>query len=284
VSADVTDSRLVATGTGLQGDYNAGARSIVPAIDGTAQSFLPNATYIPNSDTNNCQGYVQFNIYSNASTHIEEYYGLSVASKLGTTLNYATIDHALHFDSVTPGNGVGTCTVRVVENNVERATLTDVVYNTSDHLRGRIALLTNGSVQYEIYQQAEGAWIVLYTSPPGSVTIQNLYFDCNIVPESGYGLHDVTFNYLDTSNPDYYLYLGDGIDQGVFQPAFQSIDPQSLTVTIDGTESVSVGIDDTVTVLVTNTYSLYPHQGVIRYSASDVGKTVSAQYITVHHE
>jgi hypothetical protein len=285
VSTNITDpGKVVATGTGLEGDYSAGCRSVNLAVDGTAQSYLPNQTYIPGTETNNCQGYIQFAIFHSAAYHLEAYWGMSPSDRLGTSLNHATIAHALHFDSVTPGNGVGTCTIRVVENGVERATVDGIPYDNAGGLQGRIALLTNGSVQYEYYSTAEGVWALLYTSTPGTVTIENMHFDCNYVPLSGAGIETLTYSYLDTSNPDYYLYLGDGIDKGVFNPTFRSIDPESVTVMIDGVKAVHIGINDNLTVLPANSYSIYPGGGVIRYSGDDTGKSVSAVYVTVHDE
>lgn len=158
-------------------------------------------------------------------------------------------------------------------------------YNTTPgSLKGRIALLTNGSMLYEFFSTSNNAWLKLYESPAASVTIENLYLDTIYVPNNTYGLKNLEYNYLDTSNPDYYLYLGDGIDQGVFQPTFRAVDPDSVTVLIDGVEGVHVGINDTDTVLPANSYSIYPAGGVIRYSANDTGLSVSAEYITVHDE
>ncbi len=276
--------RLVATGTGLQGDYNSGARSLNPVIRGDANSFLPNATFVPDTEINNAQGWMDARIYYNASQHVEHYVGLSPFDRLGTTLDEDTIAYAFHVDSVTPGNGVGTCRLRVVENGIERATVDGLEYSTGNAtLYLRIVLLTNGSIAY-LYKQENTTWFELYRAPAGSITVENLYLDTAYVPASGRGLWELTYNSLDVDNPDYYLYLGDGVDQGIFNPEFVIIDSESLTVTIDGTEAVNVGNDDTVTVLPANTYSLYPTSGVIRYSASDVGKSVSASYITIANE
>ncbi len=286
-STDTNNSmgEIQGTGTASQSDYNAGGRSLNPSVIGDALSYLPNNTYIPDTDINNAQGWIDFTIDMNASFHLEAYMGLSDATVLGTTLDYDTIQYAIHVDSVTPGNGVGTCTARVVEGGIERASVADLSYSNNSNLHFKIALLTNGSMSY-MYKEdlAEALWIHIYTTPPGTVTIQHYYMDFNYVPASNYGFVDVQSNYLDTSNPDYYMYLGNGVDIGLFAPEFYAIDPITLTVWIDGVEAVNIGEDDSVTVLSTNSYSIYPLNGTIRFSASDAGLSVTAEYTTITHE
>jgi hypothetical protein len=112
-----------------------------------------------------------------------------------------------------------------------------------------------------------------------------MYFDMAWVPRSNYGLSGVTFSSLDTSTLDYYLILGEAApESGIFRNEFYAIDPDYITVTIDGVEAVNMGADDNLSVLGANEYSIYPTAGVIRFSAADVGKSVTATYTTITHD
>ncbi len=270
---------LEGTGTAAEGDYNSGARSVNPVIDGSLLSFLPNNTPIPDTDVKNAQGWVDWEI-DQASTKLQWYVGVSSSAQLGQTLDEDTIEYAIHMDTegYLPADNE-TMRVRVVEGGIERAVVDGVPTDTS---KFRIALLTNSSMLYQYYTPTLG-WQDLYQTPIGTVTIQNYYLDVAAAPDSNFGIDQLTFHYLDTSNPDYYLYLGDGLDRGLFEDEFFAIDPDFITVTIDGTEAVNVGVNDSASVLAANAYSIFPFNGVIRYSASDVGKTVEAKYTTITH-
>ncbi len=271
---------LEGTGTAAIDDYNSGARSLNPAIDGSLLSFLPNNTYIPGTEVNNVQGWVEWAVDHTVGAKTQWYVGVSSSAQIGEPLDETTIEHAIHMDTegYLPGDN-SVMQARVVEGGIERATVDNLPVDT---VRFRIALLTNSRMLYQYYTPELG-WQELYITPLGTTTIQNYYLDVAAAPDSNYGLEDLTFNYLDTSNPDYYLYLGNGLDVGLFDDDFYAVDPDFITVIIDGTESVNVGANDSASVLNANSYSIFPFSGVIRYSASDVGKTVEAKYTTIAH-
>lgn len=283
---DIVESDMNAAGavegtlTGTDGVYSAGARSANPAILGDTSSYLPNNVRVPYSDIVNVQGWVEFTPDVWEQNQIEQYMGISPIGQIGNVPDGNTIAHAFHVDSITPGSVAGMARVRVVESGVERFSIDNVPYSSTDILRFRIALLNDGSMVYE-YWTLQTMWKVLYQSAPGSVTVENMYLDCAHVPRNNYGWEDIQYNYLDTGTPDYYMYLGDGINQGLFAPDFLLIDGDYVTITIDGTEAINVGVNDTASVLAANSYSIFPTAGLIRFSASDVGKTVTADYVTI---
>ena len=129
-----------------------------------------------------------------------------------------------------------------------------------------------------------GFWDEIYVSPIGSVPVEDLYLNVNYVPKNDFGLSELSFHSLDAASTEYFMYLGNGTDQGVYHPEFVSIDPDSVVVTIDGTEAVMIGRDDNSSVLAANTYSVYPYAGVIRFSIDDAGKPVTATYVTLVNE
>ena len=240
-------------------------------------------------NTKNAQGYVEATISANTSAsnrRTQLYFGLSNASRLGTTLDFNTIQYAIHVDNMTPEdlalNDRRISTFRVVENGIERAKLENhYLGNFNPTLR--IVLKNNASLEY-MFKSPAGTWITLYESPVGSVTVEDLYLDINYVPTLNQGFENVTYYSLDSSSQDYYMYLGNGTDQGVYHPEFVSIDPETVKVKIDGVDAVMIGRDDYTTVLATNTYSVYPYAGVIRFSAADAGKPVTAEYVTLVNE
>lgn len=278
-----TAGDLTATGTATVGIYNGGARSVNPAIRGDITSFLPNNTYVPGTDITNAQGWIDVRVFQSITAETQMYIGLSPASVLGTALDATTIKYAVHIDSDTDGDN-STAQIRVIEENQVRVTLTDIPLKSGgDNIRIMMVLLTNGSMSY-LYKISGGVWTTMYTSTPGSVTIENLHLDFNYVPRINNGLEDVTFYSLDSANSDYYLYLGNGVDSGIFNPNFLAIDSENINIIIDGTEAINVGENDNVNTLAANSYSIFPEAGVIRYSASDVGKSVTGDYVTITHE
>lgn len=280
---------LMSTGTGLLGDYNAGARSTNPVIIGGLSPFIPFGVIVPDTDIYNAQGYVEFtpNIQNGASSRIEYYAGLSTPDRLSTLNDFNTINYAIHIDNqsveaLADGRYLY-ATLRIVENSIERYIHPELVYWAGSP-KIRIILLNNGSIIYMFKSNADVSWTTLYQTPIGSVPLVDYHFDVNYVPVSGYGIKDLSYHSLTTDDNDYYMYLGNGTDQGIYNPEFVAIDPDSVKVFIDGTEAIMIGRDDAYTALPANSYSVYPYAGVIRYSAADIGKTITAEYVTLVDE
>lgn len=283
-----SDGDLHGTGNALIDDYNAGARSLNPVIDGTISPFIPFAVPVPGTDIKNAQGYVTaaVSLQNLSSSGVTQYYfGLSSSDRLTTPLDPNTIKYAIHINNQTPEalalGDTRYMSFKIVENGIERYVYPDALFLTS-LIYFRIVLLNNGSMAYFAYIGTN--WILLYQSPPGSVTVESLHLDVCYVPRRGEGLEDISYHSLDSTVTDYYMYLGNGLDQGVYHPEFVAIDPESVKLKINGNDAIMIGRDDTSTVLAANSYSVYPYAGVIRFSAADAGLPVEAEYVTIVNE
>ncbi len=289
-STKVTEpGNILATGTALDNDYNAGVRSLNRVIRTDISPFIPFAVFVPETDIKNAQGYVEVTVESSTSAlskRTQLYFGLSNSSRIGTTLDFNTIQYAIHVDNMTPEalaeNDRHITTFRVVENGIERAKLENYDLGSYKAVL-RIVLKNNASLEYML-KTPTGTWITLYESPVGSVPVEDLHLDISYVPTLNEGFKDISYHSLDSSSQDYYMYLGNGTDQGVYHPEFVSIDPETVKVKIDGVDAIMIGRDNSSTVLTTNTYSVYPYAGVIRFSAADAGKPVTAEYVTLVNE
>ena len=290
-STDVpAEGQLQATGTGLDGDYNAGARSVNPIINGSLSPFIPFAVIVPNTDIKNAQGYVEGELNSNnnvTTARTQFYFGLSVVGKLGTSLDASTINYTIHVDSeTTEALAVGDkryASIKVVENGIERAVYPSPLFIPFGGIKFRIVLRNNGSVAY-LVEVSSNFWETIYQSPVGSVTVEDLYLDIAYVPTNNYGLKNLAFYSLTTNYTDYYMYLGNGSDQGVYHSEFVAIDPDTIKLQINGVDAIMVGRDDSDSILAANSYSVYPYAGVIRFSAFDTGLPVTAEYVTIVNE
>jgi len=283
MNTDELSGSLRGTGNGLDDDYTGRARSANVVIEGGSVSFLPNKCFVPDSDINNALGWVETDYYTNgAYYHAQTYFGISDASVLGTVIDPSTIQYGMHFDSE-PNNGgsVGTARLSVIESGIERAFVTGIVYDNNQRPEFRIILLNTGVMVYEYKEYNQSKWTRLYESPSvGMVPLVEYYLDVAAVPRSNYGLENLKYGSIDPNNSDYFVYFGNGVDSGLFDPEFRGIDTKYSKIYIDGQEAVVMD-SDMDTVLGSNRVSIFPYDGVMRYSGDDVGKTISVSLLLV---
>jgi len=282
MNTDELSGSLRGTGNGLDDDYTGRARSANVVIEGGAVSFLPNKCFVPDSDINNALGWVETAYYMNDSYHVQTYFGISNASVLGTVIDPSTIQYGMHFDSE-PNNGgsVGTVRLSVIESGIERAFVTGIEYDTNQKPLFRIILLNTGVMVYEYKEAGQLKWTRLYESPSvGMVPLVEYYLDVAAVPRSNYGFENLKYGSIDPNNSDYFVYFGNGVDSGLFDPEFRGIDSEYSKIYIDGQEAVVMD-SDMDTVLGSNRVSIFPYDGVMRYSGDDAGKTISVSLLLV---
>lgn len=284
VRVSVSDGAIYKTTGGTIDVWDSGARSLAPAIRGLT-SNLSSVTRLPNNDMTGVHGYIEWNCYSDGQMATQVYQhigGLVNSTRLGQGLDRSAIMYGIEIDGGVP-DGSSLVTIRVLESGVVKATFDDaLIYGSyADLDRARIILRSDGSMVYEISVLNVG-WLQLYESPPGTVTIEDLYFEYLGAGYSSGFRHVQFYDHLPTA--DYYLFLGNGVDSGLFNPLFRTADPTKMVVVIDSLPAVSVGEYDVDTVLATGEYSLFPEGGVIRYSNLDIGKTITANFIYLSDE
>lgn len=283
-TANITISTSVYRITGNSYDmWNAGARSAVPAISG-AVSNLASVTYLTDIDMTGIQGFVEWNNAAGNSIVTQPYQhmtGLSNIAKVGGTLDNTTIMYGILVDSgsITP-DGSGLVSFSAVESGVIKATISGLNIINEFENRARIIIKTDGGIIYEV-QDSDRGWMLLYEAPAGTATIEDLYFEYT---SSAYdsGIKSMTFSSHITA--DHYLFLGNGVDNGLFANKFRLVDPATVEITFNGVAGAQVDVDDTDTVLSTGEYSVFPFSGCIRYSAADIGKTVAGSFIYLTDE
>ncbi len=274
-----SSGQVVATGTSLAGNFDSGLRSSAKVISGAISPFIPFAVFVPETEINNAQGYVEFEIKNlSLGQGLDHNYavGLSNADVFGNPLNKDLIMYSLLISSET-NTDKSVVKVSVVEEGNEKTTPIDIPLNDT---KFRIVLRNDGRVTY-LYKKPSFAWNVLYESPVGSSAVEDLYFDMNFVAVDNNGLQNLSFHGLPENGQDYYLYLGNGTDKGIFDPDFMRIDPDSLKVKIDGQEAFGAQLSLSEGALPANTYSLFPEEGVIRYSSEDVNKSIEAEFVVI---
>ena len=273
MNTDALAGWIRGTGNGLTDDYSGLIRSATPVIFGGAVSFLPNNCFVPESEYTNALGWVDLTPYMYDGYQLQAYVGLSNSTVLGTVGDPSTIQYAMHINN---------STITVVESGIPRASATDFVYGRRNESRLRIILLNSGKMVYQYKTNDIPVWITLYESPaPAMVPLENFHLDILMVPKSNYGFKLVKYNYLDADNNDYYFYVGNGVDSGLFDPEFDIIDPDYSKVFIDGQEAVNLSSNDGTSTLITNQVSIFYNEGVVRYSGVDAGKTVTGEFLTV---
>jgi len=283
MNTDATSGLILGTGNGLDDDYSGLIRSATPAIFGGAVSFLPNNCVVPDSEYTNALGWVDLTPYMDSGVPFQAYVGLSNSTVLGTVADPSTIQYAFHIDSKpNAGGSNGTATISVIESGIPRASATGFIYGTDNRSRFRIILLNSGKMVYQYLTSNSPNWVTLYESPsPAMVPLENFHLDILMVPRSNRGFELVKYNYLDENNDDYYFYIGNGADNGLFDPEFNIIDPSNSSVFIDGQEAVNLTSNDSTSTLITNQVSIFYNDGVVRYSSADIGKTVTAEFLVV---
>jgi hypothetical protein len=284
MNTDALVGKVLGTGNGLIDSYTGLIRSANPVFSGSAVSFLPNNTNY--NVYSNVQGALQFTVFNDDTSPQQAYIGLSNSSVLGTVLDPSTIQYAFLTDSQAAGSpGNGRMRVSVVESGIERAFVENIPYDRFNDSVFSIILLNNGKMVYQYSSTESPGWTTLYESPAiGTVDLVDYYFDMACVPRSNYGLELVRYFSLDETNPDYYTYIGNGVDTGIFDPFYRITDPNTSRVFIDGVEAVNVGTNDTATDLQAGNYAMFNEGGVIRYSSADIGKTVSVEAYIIKDE
>lgn len=281
------------------GSGASGARTTQPAMHGTRAAHVPNSVRTPKeisilTEDSNIVSLTRVRVYNVDSQDIDMTFGLSVASKIGNALDADDIDYSIRLDSSEGDGANGTTTVRVYENGTLRHTLLDhdsvaqnVRYDSgigiNNELHFIFALLGDGRMVYCVRDPLTYTWTEIWRSPStGLVTLEDLHFDIVQNISNSYGLRDVEFWNLpaDTGN---FLYLGNGSDEGVHSPYFFAIDPQSVTVTINGSPGVDVGASNMGATLAAGEYSIFP-EGLIRVSDSDNGNSIAVEYTTITDE
>ena len=268
-----------ATNTNNYDTWNSDARSALVAISGSP-SNLSSTSRLPFNDIEGVQGHVEWNFYSaySSTQPYQQAAGLSNTAKLGGLLTDSTIMYGIKVDSG-PTATSGVMTVTVIESGVVKATFDDIFLGGVDNVF-RIIVKTDGSVIYEMYN-VEAGWIQLYVSAAGTATIEDLHFEYTSSSYGGGIRYIKTYSHIST---DHFLFLGNGVDTGLFANKFRFVDPAEVNITIDGSPAFNIGIDDTDTVLTTGQYSVFQHHGVIRYAAVDVGKSITGSFVYVSDE
>ena len=287
VSANVVagGGTIYAVGAGTYGSWVSAGRSITPAIVAET-SNLSSVKRLPQNDLTGVHGYIEFRPINNSTSTIGTNIaaGLSDVTKLGTPIDRNTINYCLIFDAP-PSSGGDFMSVSAVESGVTKATIPNITISggVADHVKARILIMTDGRVIYEMFTGNNG-WTHIHESPPGTATIEDLYFDINFgAVQNSNGLMNINyFSHLDTA--DHYLFMGNGVDTGLFHNRFRILDPDTFILTIGGLPAVNIGVNDKDTTLNAGEYSVFPEAGCIRYSASDVGKTIAGEYIYIRDE
>jgi len=273
-------------GSSLADVYSFGSRSLLPAINGNVIS-TPNSSTFDRTAVTNVQGAIEWKIdQSSIVTYVSQYaVGLSKEPVLPDVyvLDPNNIDFCIKYDSeLEPGTNTGGLVI--MEKGVVKATFSAWPgYSTGLAASPsilRIIIQTDGSVVYEGYHYKVG-WSTFYTSPPGTATLGNYYFDAAFAGQNNFGIEDI--RYFSATEPGDYITLGNGVNTGISQLDFSTIDNEDISVIINGTAALQVGINDSITVLNVGEYVLFPETGVIRYSIPDRGNTISVTYSVISH-
>lgn len=265
--------------------YDAGLRSLDPTVTDTTMTGP-----VTVNGVTDVQGYLEFRFDapSGATSVFQGVVGLSSSAVLGNAIDPATIEFAIKYDTeATVANPTTTTNgqISILESGVTVATFPDdwagYLTTNPDDSYMQIFIKTDGSVVYQGYTALNG-FHVFHTSPPGTATIQDYYLDCAFAGTQNSGIRLVTgYRPFDPSD---FLALSDGIGGGASNPEFISVDPDYAIINIGGSEAINVGLNDNTTTLLTGEYSLFPQDGLIRYSPADAGQTVSAEYTIIVHE
>ena len=262
---------------GTVGVYDGIGRSATPVIPAGA-SILANKTTFPGRPVPNLRGYVYFEPDLNGS-YLEVEVGLSVVGAIGAAGTRA-IDYSIRFDgNLTNPLNTSNVVAEIYHAGVLQATFPIDLDWSSASFRGcRIGVLTDGSIIWEIESRNTG-WIQVYESPAATADAGDLYLDTKVAYKNGTGIKNIT--YTRYAAADYFMYLGNGINEGLFSSDFFYIDPKHTRIFIDGVEAVNIGNNDLTTSLTAGQYSLFPKQGIFRYAAADAGKALTVEYNTV---
>lgn len=240
-----------------------GAKTAVPCMIGDITPIVPIHT-AKESHLTNVKGYVTGTVYGGFEGKVGLIFDETFAYAF--EIDRSPIDGTIRIDARSQGVLVGS-TSRVLQTD------------TSFEFR---FIFTHSREMYFEIRVNDDSWILVHKTNINVVVLVNYYFMVDGLEVNSYaGTKDLVFHSMTPSDSSYYHYLGDGISQGVHSDDFYAIDSDFLTVFIDGIQAVNIGDYDGSSFLSTNTYSAYPLSGIIRYSSEDVGKTITATYITL---
>ena len=274
-------------GTPITSTFTSGAKSANPVIqvNSSYSSEFPNNCKVRDLGILDAVGWVETRLYRSNSDPMELYFGITESGNLQPTYDPSGIDYAIHVTTVEYGASDGFISVRALCKNLdEKATLTALPFDIYNTLTIGIAIHQDGLVSYW-YRYLGNIWKQLYKTTAQDSngvanTGQDYYLDIASVSYTGTKAENTKYHYV---NPleDYYAFLGNGTDTGLFSNDFYAVDPESTEITIDGSLATPIATNDALTPLNPGEYSLFPFSGAVRLHASDASKPLTAKYITI---
>jgi len=283
--------------------YDAGARSIEKITGLGLTNKSP-------SDT--IYGTFTFGLYTNmGGTAASEAIacGLSPASVLTTPIDRASVHYG--FELVNVGTGVDNglmADISIIEQgSIVASNIRRIDTTASASFEFEVEILNDGTVNYYLLNststtQSTANYVpltkdLLYTSA-APAPIVDYYADLamnggsvgintSLTSSPGSTLKPRPDNYpvggrrLVNRVPDgLYLSIGDfTTSKGRYEPQFLAIDySQNVDILIDGTLVILILENDIDTLLNAGEISIFAREGFIRYSAADIGKTITATY------
>jgi hypothetical protein len=237
-------------------------------------------------DSTSMSGYIYFGMdeYRYFNNGLRILGGLSPESTIGGSNGYNDTHYGWWIDgSVEPDYNVR---ITIVEQGVTKYDFGVYNFDSTGYYKFvyMVLIQNDGTVRYRIHY--DSTWRDVYTSAT-PISNEN-YLLSTYMAGTGYtytsnspGLSAIRMN--DHPADDYYFNLGNELNQtGRWTPDFYLVDPYSnIDIIIDGTPAIrAAGYDDITTTLNTGEYVPF-RNGQIRYSAADVGKTISASYTTM---
>lgn len=271
-----TTDRLYASSNTAGPGYDRGGRS--QATVGGAIPTMPRVSVEPVTVANLRFQILEGNPYDNANA-AACICGLSDTSVIGNTIEYSSPQFAIHMNGkIYPGST--NAQMQIVHSGVTQYTYPEPIDVTtidgSTALYLTIAIRSDGSVQYwyEDY--------VIYTTAPGTANPALTYvMDMAVTGDANNGVDNVLMESLGTNAADYVFEIGTSGSPvtGQYRDGFQNINYSRSKFYLDGIEATMLTLD-TATVLPAGTISIQYWYGEVRVSASDVGKTLTADYLT----
>lgn len=218
--------------------------------------------------------YIPFYNYK-TSTHLGSIFGIVPATDVGTAIADSQITHGFWQDN--DPNGTFEWYVRESATNVHTITQ-DYYFDFEDE--DTLGIERVGST---INYYVRGALVHTSAAPStGPVHLQ-------ILINAGSGVffnqeYPSFFRPFKRSFNDYFTVMGNSTTMtGAFDPDFFTIDdnfenPPKINVLIDGVAPTTILLNDFDTILNAGEISFFPDNGVIRYSPSDAGKTITGSY------
>jgi hypothetical protein len=220
--------------------------------------------------------------------------GLCDASKIGTTVEHNNIDYAFRISAGILG-GTDGFRVEVVSNGTVVAVIDDGGPGTKDPSRGNYNRSNEDYLPLKLTRDA--GTTDLYLTYREQVVYTFTGVSTTLVPAMRTGgstssSNNLRIDSLGVTASDYIIELGNsGSNTGKFEPNFWQIDcstagrPSENDIKINGTPVTTLLINDFTTPLAAGEVSILRGVGAIRYSASDVGKTLTIdRYNVILHE